>query len=133
MEGIAVAALVVLAVVSLLWTIALAFVVFELRRALWRVQEFIRSVEMELKPTMQEAREAIHTLQSVAQNASESTERIRNALRTLERAGEHVRLTAGAVRGAVGSRLIPMAGLMAGLRAGAKVLWGVYSRRRERA
>ncbi len=131
MNEIAVAALVVLAVVSVLWTVVLVAVALELRRVSRRLQDFIRSVEMELKPTVQEARDAIRTIHRVAQGAAESTERIRSALRTLERASEHVRATAGTVRGLCGSRLIPFAGLLAGVRAGAKVLWKLYSRRRE--
>ena len=131
MNGLAVASLVVLAVMSLLWTVVLIAVALEVRRASSRLQEFIRSVEMELKPTMQQAREAIRTLNRAAQGAVDSAERVRGALVTLEQAGENVRATTGKVRALLGSRLIPALSLLAGVRAGTKVLWSFYAQRRE--
>ena len=131
MNGLAVASLVVLAVMSLLWTVVLIAVALEVRRASSRLQEFIRSVEMELKPTMQQAREAIRTLNRAAQGAADSAERVRGALVTLEQAGENVRATTGKVCALLGSRLIPALSLFAGVRAGTKVLWSFYTQRRE--
>jgi signal transduction histidine kinase len=130
MDGLAVASLVVLAVVSVIWTVALVAVALELRRASWRIQEFIRSLELDLKPTMQEARQAIRTLKEAAQGAVDTTERVRAGLLKLEQAGENVIATTGRIRSALGLRLIPAAGLLAGVRAGTKVLWNLYTRRR---
>ncbi len=131
MNGLAVASLVVLAVVSVIWTVALVAVALELRRASWRLQEFIRSVELELKPTMQEAREAVRTLNRAAQGAADSTERVRGALIKLEQAGENVWATTGSIRRMLGSRFIPAVSLLAGVRAGTRVLWEFYTRRRK--
>jgi signal transduction histidine kinase len=131
MDGLAVGSLVVMAVMSVIWTVVLVAVGLELRRASWRVQEFIRSLELELKPTMQDAREAIRNLQRAAQGAAEGTERVRGALAKLEQAGENIRATTGSIRGVLGSRLIPVASLLAGVRAGSKVLWKLYSHRRK--
>jgi len=131
MNGLAVASLVVLAVGSVLWSIMLVIVTAELRRASWRMQEFIRSLEMELKPTIQEARETIRTMQRAAQGAAEGAERVRDTLAKLEEAGDNIRATTGLVRSVFGSRLIPVASLLAGVRVGAKVLWKLYTRRRE--
>jgi hypothetical protein len=130
MDGLAVASLVVLAVVSVIWTVVLVAVALELRRASWRLQEFIRSLELELKPAMREAREAIATLNRAAQGAVDTTERVRAGLLKLEQAGENVMATTGRIRSALGMRLIPAAGLLAGVRAGTKVLWNLYTRRR---
>ena len=130
MNGRAVAALVVLAVVSVLWTIMLVIVTSELRRASGRLQEFIRSLELELKPTIQQAREAIRTLNRVAQGAAEGTERVRGTLATLEAVGGTIRATTRAVRSAVGSRVLPVAALVAGVRVGANVLWKLSTQRR---
>ena len=132
MNGRAVAALVVLAVVSVLWTIMLVIVTSELRRASGRLQEFIRSLELELKPTIQQAREAIRTLTRAAQGAAEGTERVRGALATLAAAGDNIRATTRAVRSVVGSRLLPVASLVAGVRVGANVLWTLSTQRRRR-
>ena len=131
MNEFAVASLVVLAVVSVLWTIMMVMVTSELRRASWRLQEFILSLELELKPTIQEAREAIRNLNQAAQGAAEGTERVRNTLAKLEEAGDNIRAATGVVRSLFGSRFIPAASLLVGIRAGAKVLWKLYTRRRE--
>jgi hypothetical protein len=131
MDGLAVASLVVLAVVSVIWTVALIVAALEVRRAAWRLQEFIRSVEMELKPTVQQVHEAIRKLDRAAQGASDTTERVRGAFVKLEQAGENVRAATGRVRMMVGSRFIPALSLLAGVRAGTKVLWGLYTRRRD--
>jgi len=132
MNGLAVASLVVLAVVSVLWTIMMVIVTSELRRASWRLQEFIRSLELELKPTIQQAREAIRTLNQAAQGAAEGTERVRGALAKLDAAGDNIRATTRVVRSVVGSRLIPVASLVAGVRVGANVLWKLSTQRRRR-
>jgi uncharacterized protein YoxC len=131
MNGLVVASLMILAVVSVIWTVALVVVALELRRAAWRLQEFIRSVELELKPTMQEARETIQNLKRAAEGAAEGTERVRAVLMKIEQAGENVRASTTRVRSLLGSRLIPAASLWAGVRVGTKVLWNLYTRRRE--
>ena len=129
--GLAVASLVVLAVVSVIWTIMMVVVTAELRRASWRLQEFVRSLELELKPTIQDAREAIRTLNRAGQGAAEGMERVRGTLAKLEEAGDNIRATTGVVRSVFGSRLIPVASLLTGVRVGAKVLWKLYTQRRE--
>lgn len=131
MNGLASASLVILAVVSVIWTVVFVVAALELRRASWRLQEFIRSVELELKPTMQEAREAIQNLKRAAEGAAEGTERVRAVLMKVEQAGENVRATTIRFRSLLGSRLIPAASLWAGVRVGTKVLWNLYTRRRE--
>lgn len=130
MNGLAVASLVVLAVVSVLWTMMLVIVTSELRRASWRLQGFIRSLELELKPTIQQAREAIRTLNRAAQGAAEGTERVRGTLATLEAVGDTIRARTRAVRSGFASRLIPVASLVAGVRVGANVLWKLSTQRR---
>ena len=132
MNGRAVAALVVLAVVSVLWTIMLVIVTSELRRASGRLQEFIRSLELEVKPTIQQARETIRTLTRAAQGAAEGTERVRGTLAKLDAAGDNIRATTRVVRSVVGARLIPVASLVAGVRVGANVLWKLSTQRRRR-
>ena len=132
MNGLAVASLVVLAVVSALWTIMLVIVTSELRRASWRLQTFVRSLELELHPTIQQAREAIHTLNRVVQGAADGMERVRGTLATLDKVGDTIRATTGVVRSGSGALLIPVAGLLAGVRGGANVLWKLNTQRRRR-
>ena len=130
MNGRAVAALVVLAVVSVLWTIMLVLGTSELRRASWRLQEFIRSLELELKPTIRQVREALRTLNRAAQGAVDGTERVRGTLATLAAVGDTIRATTRVVRAGVGARVLPVAGLVAGVRVGATVLWKLSTQRR---
>jgi hypothetical protein len=131
MNTLGISALVVMAVVSLLWTALLLPVLFEMRRASWRLQEFIRSVEMELRPLIQEARQVIKNMENAAQGVGEGVTHLRGAFSALEEAGENLRATTGVLRAVFGSRLIPAATLLAGLRAGLKMLWKRYPRRRE--
>lgn len=72
MNAVGVTALVVLAVVSVLWTVLLIPALLELRRASWRLQEFIRTLELELRPTLQEARETIRAMTQAAQGVGEA-------------------------------------------------------------
>jgi len=132
MNGLAVASLVVLAVVSVLWTIMMVIVTSELRRASWRLQKFIRSLELELHPTIQQARGAIRTLNRAVQGAADGMERVRGTLATLDKVGDTIRATTRVVRSGSGALLIPMAGLLAGVRVGANVLWKLNIQRRRR-
>ena len=131
MDGLAVASLVVLAVVSVIWTVALIAAALETRRAARRLQEFIRTVELELKPALLEVRETIRKLDRAAGGASDTIELVRGTFVKLEQAGENVRATTGKVRTLLGSRFIPALSLLAGVRAGTKVLWSFYTHRRE--
>jgi len=132
MTGLAVVALVVLAVVSVLWTIMMVIVTSELRRASWRLQKFIRSLDLELHPTIQQARGAIRTLNRSVQGAADGMERVRGTLATLDKVGDTIRATTSVVRSGSGALLIPVAGLLAGVRVGANVLWKLNTQRRRR-
>jgi signal transduction histidine kinase len=122
MNTVGVAALVVLAVVSLLWTLLLIPALLELRRASWRLQEFIRTLELELRPTLQEARETVRAMTQAAQGVGEGAARLRGAMAAMEEAGGNLRATTGVLRAVFGSRLIPVASILAGVRAGIKAL-----------
>jgi signal transduction histidine kinase len=122
MNTVGVTALVVLAVVSVLWTVLLIPALLELRRATWRLQEFIRTLELELRPTLQEARETIRAMTQAAQGVGEGAARLRGAMAAMEEAGGNLRATTGVLRAVFGSRLIPVASILAGVRAGIKAL-----------
>jgi uncharacterized protein YoxC len=131
MNSLAAAALVVLAVVSILWTVLLVAVLLELRRVSWRVQEFVRTMELELRPVLQQARADLQSVAKAAQDVADGTARLRGAMTALGDAGENIRVTTEVIRAVFGSRLIPVAGVLAGLRAGLRSLWRGYRRRRE--
>jgi hypothetical protein len=130
-DAVAVAALVVLAVVSLLWTVMLVAVFLELRRLAWRLEEFIRTLERDLRPVLQQARDGIQFAAKVYQGVAEGTAHLRGTLEALEEAGKNIRATTGVVRAVFGSRLIPIASILAGVRVGARTLWKLYARRRK--
>ena len=130
-NGVAVAALVILAVVSLLWTVMLVAVLLELRRLSWRLEGFIRTLELDLRPVVQQAREGIQSVVRAAQGVAEDTARLRGTLTAWEEAGENIRATTGVVRAVFGSRLVPIASVLAGVRVGARTLWKLYTRRRK--
>jgi hypothetical protein len=130
-NGVAVAALVILAVVSLLWTVMLVAVFLELRRLAWRLEEFIRTLELDLRPVLQQAREGIQSAVKAYQGVAEGTARLRETLAAFEEAGENIRATTSVLRAVFGSRLVPIASVLAGLRVGARTLWKLYTRRRK--
>lgn len=131
MNGLATAALVVLAAVSVLWTLVLLLLVGELRRTTQRVQAFLESVQAELTPTLADARQAIRAATQLTQDLGEVTPRLQATIGALEEVSENVRGATGAVRNLFGHRFIPVAGLVAGLRAGLRFAWRHYSRRRD--
>jgi hypothetical protein len=133
MNTLGISALVILAAVSLLWTALLLPVLFELRRASWRLQEFIRSVELELRPFMQEARETLKSIDRAARDVGEGATHFRGAFSALEEAGKNVRDATGVFRSVFGSRFIPVASVLAGVRAGVKFLWRRSAKRREKS
>ena len=128
METVGVIALAVLAGVSLLWTVGLLLVFMEFRQLSQRLQETLRSLEMELLPVTREAREAIHRLNQVSLGVEASNAKFQDALGAFRQAGHNVQRTTEAVRAVFGTRLIPVAGVVAGVRAGVKMLWTLYGR-----
>ena len=124
------AALVVMAAVSLLWTIVLAVVTLELFRLFRRCDALLRVAEVELRPVLQDVREVLRKAQTVAESAAESTDRIRLTLARFQDTAEHVRHATGKVCSVVAPRFFPAASLLAGVTTGAKVLWKLYRGRR---
>jgi hypothetical protein len=130
MSDLAVAALVVMAAVSLLWTVVLGVLTLEFFRLFRRGDELLRIVEVELRPVLQDVREVLRKAQTLADGAAESTERIRSTLARLQGTAENVRSATGRMRAAVTPRFLPAASLLAGVTTGAKVLWKLYRGRR---
>ncbi len=126
-------ALVALVVLGLLGSIMLVPVLLELRRMTYRFEEFIRTMGLELRPVVREAQALLHTADKLAQAVEENGPKVGHAVIALEQAGEHIRTTAGVVRAIFGSRLIHLAGLTAGVRAGVRLLWRSFTPRREAA
>jgi uncharacterized protein YoxC len=130
-SSVATVALVVLAGVSLVWTIGVWLALSEFRQLSRRLEEVLRAVDLELGPLVRETRETLQRVNAMAQGIGESNARLQDALGSFQQAGQNVRVTTEAVRTVFGSRLIPVASLMAGVRAGVKLLWRRYAHRRE--
>jgi len=127
-NSVATVALVVLAGVSVIWTVVLAQACRDFRRMAQRTQETLRLLEQDLLPLLREAREAVQRLNQITLGVQESNARFQTALGAFQQAGQNVRATTETVRSVLGSRLIPVAGVMAGIRAGANMLWKRYRR-----
>jgi uncharacterized protein YoxC len=121
-------ALVVLAGVSLLWTLGLLLALVELRQLSQRIQTSLHALELEVIPLARETRDAIQRLNQITQGVEKTNARLQDAAGAFQQAGENVRMTTETVRAVFGSRLIPVAGVMAGVRAGVKMLWRWYGR-----
>jgi hypothetical protein len=122
MSGLATLALVVLAAVGLLWTIVLIALLPAYQRTARRVESLATTLESDLRPLLQELREATRAVGQVARSVERAAPHLEAALGALEEAGENVRVATRAVRSAFGLRLIPVAGVLAGLRAGWRIL-----------
>ncbi len=133
MSDLAVAALIVIAVVSVLWTIVLAVFTLELFRLFRRGDQVLRLAEIEIRPVLQDVREVLRKAQTLADGAAESTERIRSTLARFQDTAEHVRSATGRVRTVIAPRFLPAASLVAGVTTGAKVLWKLYRGRRRKS
>ncbi|MFB3817548.1 MAG: hypothetical protein ACE147_07785 [Candidatus Methylomirabilales bacterium] len=125
------AALLILAAVGVVWTIVLLALAGELRRTSQRLQDFLKLLEAELLPALTDVREAARAATRLLQDMGEATPRLQAALGALEEAGDNVRGATGAVRNLFGRRFIPVAGILAGLRAGLRFAWRLYSKRRQ--
>jgi uncharacterized protein YoxC len=121
-------ALVILAGVSLLWTIGFILALVELRQLSQRIQTSLHALELEILPLARETREAVQRLNQVTQGVEKTNARLQDAVGAFREAGENVRITTEAVRAVFGSRLIPVAGALAAVRAGVKMLWKRYAR-----
>ncbi|HTX53525.1 MAG TPA: hypothetical protein VMD08_08940 [Candidatus Baltobacteraceae bacterium] len=130
MSELAVAALVIMAAVSLLWTVVLAVVSMNLFRLFRRGDDLLRVVEVELRPVLQDLREVLRKAQKVADGAAESTERVRSTLERLQGTAENLRNATGKIRAVISPRFLPAASLLAGITTGTKVLWKLYRGRR---
>ena len=127
-NGVVTVALAVLAGVSLLWTLGLLLAFMEFRQLSQRVQEALRTLELELLPLAREAREALRRLNQVTLGVEASNAKLQDALGAFQQAGQNVQKTTEVLRAVFGSRFIPMAGVVAGVRAGVKMLWRLYGR-----
>ncbi len=131
MESVGMVALAVLGGVSLLWTLGLLVALMEIRQLSQKIQESLRTLEMELVPLAREAREAIRRLNEVSLGFEASNAKLQGALGAFQHAGQNIQMTTEAVRAVFGSRLIPVAGVVAGVRAGVKLLWKTVRERRK--
>jgi uncharacterized protein YoxC len=123
------AALVVLAVLGIVWTIVLASLVGELKRGSQRLDGVLQALQADLPSTLAEVREAARSVANVTQKVGEAAPHLQATLGALEEAGENVRGVTAAVRSVFGYRLIPVAGILAGLRTGLRYAWRIYRRR----
>ncbi len=122
-------AVAILAVLGIIWTITLVSLVAVLRRQAQHLDGVLRAVETELPSMLADIRETARGLNRLAQDVAGATPHLRATLEALEEVGENVRSATGTVRSLLGYRLIPVAGILAGLRTGLRYAWRLYKRR----
>ncbi len=130
MEMTRTVSLAVIAAMTLFWTLGLVVVLLLVRRLATRTQEFMRMVEFEIRPVMQDVRDMVRTASKLTTEVAHESLRLRGVMTSVEEAGENLRMTTNTIRAVFGSRLIPIAGMLAGMRGGVKYLWKQYSHRR---
>jgi uncharacterized protein YoxC len=122
-------ALVILAALGIVQTIALVSLLAPLKRTSQHLEGVLRRLETDLPATLAEIRDVLRNLNRVAQDVGDATPHLRATLEAIEAVGENVRTATGTVRGLLGYRFIPVAGILAGLRTGLRYAWRLYKRR----
>lgn len=111
-------AIIVLGVLAVLWTLALVPAFMELRQMARRLQDFLTVLEVEMRPGLEELREALRNLNKASQGVTTGMVRIGNTLEALGETGETIRTFNAIFRALLSPRLVALASAAVGIRAG---------------
>jgi len=127
-------ALAVLAVLACVWTLAVVLIcipmLMRLSQTMRRMDALVRDIEINLGPTLVEVREMMRNLNKASAGVAEG---VAHAGRTFEAVGELSKTIHGAnklLRAAFGPGVTVTAGVIAGLKAGGRVLLRRFFSRR---
>lgn len=130
MDALSTLALVVIAVAS---AIAVAFLVpalIEFRRAAQRFEGFVHLAELELKPAVDELREAIRNVNKASEGLQGGMVKVSGTLEAIHQVGMTLRATNEIVRATLSPKLIGLASAVVGVRKGLGVLFTRLLKRR---
>jgi hypothetical protein len=102
--------------------IVLIYVLLELRVATRKLEQFITTSEISLKPTFEELPGTIRSIRHIAENIATVTDDVKTLSGSVREVGENIRLTSGYIEGIAASSSVQVSGLKAGIRAGLNVL-----------
>ena len=114
-----------------LWSLVALFLVLvcgvvpaflQLRRTLRQAEEFLRLVELELRPALIDMKEVIRHLNRVSDTVTGGVEKVGGTLEAIQEVGQTVRIANELVQQIVFPKLITGAAFMTGLRAGLRTL-----------
>lgn len=114
-----------------LWSLVALFLVLvcgvvpaflQLRRTLRQAEEFLRLVELELRPALIDMKEVIRHLNRVSDTVTGGVEKVGGTLEAIQEVGETVRIANELVQQIVFPKLITGAAFMTGLRVGLRTL-----------
>ncbi|MGH9365705.1 MAG: DUF948 domain-containing protein [Thermoanaerobaculia bacterium] len=94
----------------------------QLRRTLRQAEEFLRLVELELRPALIDLKEVIRHLNRVSDTVTGGVEKVGGTLEAIHDVGQTVRIANELVQQIVFPKLITGAAFMTGLRAGLRTL-----------
>ncbi len=127
-------AVTVLAVLAILWTLAIAAVgiplLFRLKGAADRMDNLLRDAELHVGPALVDVREMVGHLNKVSAGVAEGVRRFGPTFEAVGELGRTLRGANAVLRAALGPGLTLVGGLIAGVKAGGGVLLRRFVRRR---
>ncbi len=114
-----------------LWSLVVLFLVLvggvvpaflQLRRTLRQGEDFLRLVELELRPALIDLKEVIRHLNRVSDTVTGGVEKVGGTLEAIQEVGQTVRIANQLVQQIVFPKLITGAAFMTGLRVGLRTL-----------
>ena len=115
-------ALVVIALAAIAVAIVAIPAVLQIRRTSHRLEEFITTAEIELRPALVDLKETLHNLNRTSAEVRESVERLQGSLAAMEELGQAVHFLGRLLRRGVTPRLITASSVLTGTRVGLKYL-----------
>ena len=94
----------------------------QLRRTARQAEEFLRLVELEMRPALIDLKEAVRHLNRASETVTEGVEKVGGTLEAIQEVGKTVRIANDLVQQIVFPKLITGAAFMTGLRAGLRAL-----------
>jgi uncharacterized protein YoxC len=114
-----------------LWSVVVLFLLLvcgmvpalvQLRRTARQAEDFLRVVELELRPSLIELKEVIRNLNRASDQVASGIEKVGGTLEAIQETGQTVRYANQLIRHIVFPKLITGAAVVAGLRVGLRTL-----------
>jgi len=104
----------------------------QIRRTARQAEEFLRIVELELRPMVIDLKEAIRNLNHASETVSGGLDKMAGTVEAVKETGQTIRLANELVQQSVFPKLVTGAAVMTGLRVGLRTLFARLLRRKGR-